>query len=122
MRPTRQILTRQHALQRAPVFLRLKWRRMPEVALKRYLRTLLIVEYRAYPKRIRSGWESTDRRFRARLRWQRLQVATYLEAQGVRMSPLVRKWALPHGAKWPGAARLVPLPGEGQQMAEDVDA
>src|SRR5947207_2918779 len=92
VRPTRQILIRQHALQRAPVFLRLKWRHMPEAGLKRYLRTLLIVEYRAYPKRERSGWQTTDRRFRARLRWQRLQVAAHLQAQGARMSPLVRKW------------------------------
>jgi hypothetical protein len=51
-----------------------------------------------------------------------MQVAAHLEAQGVRMSSMVRKWTLPHGAKWPGAARLVPLPAEGLPMVEDVNA
>jgi hypothetical protein len=48
-------------------------------------------------------------------------VAAHLEAQGIRMSPLVGKWALPHGAKWPGAARLVQVKSIGNMAKEPPD-
>ena len=102
------------------MFLRMKWRALPKPALERYLRTLLIVENRAYPYRGRAGWKTADRRLRARLRWQRLRVVMHFKAIGGEVSPLVERRTLPHGAKWPGAARLVAT--RGIPLAKDVDA